>query len=253
MSTRPLDPTVQWSLFIDIEGFGATYEAGSQALISLGALMEAIYQIGSRCLKETPHRIFAHQVGDAFIVLGEFAWESLEEALSVGIALLRTVLMRGGVAKAALDEGKFADIVGCYPKVIREQYWRADGGPFPLGGGLMTISPVMGQALINANNLISDAPSGPLLVIREADQARLPNGVIAESYGRLCVIDWVHTSFPRLLQVLKDADLLNPGVRLMIAMLERYIKANRLSRDWVRNARRFMHIERHSHGKRGER
>src|SRR2546425_1176098 len=137
MSAPRPDPTKQWSLLIDIEGFGATYDAGSQALLSLGALMEGIYKIGSRCLNESPNRIFAHQVADGFIVLGEFAWESLEESLGVAVALLRTIMMRGGVGKAALDEGQFAGIVGCYPKVIQEQYARSGGGAFPLGGGLM--------------------------------------------------------------------------------------------------------------------
>jgi len=243
MSTPRPDFTKQWSLLIDIEGFGATYDAGSQALLSLGVLMEGIYKIGSRCLKESPNRIFAHQIGDGFIVLGEFAWESLEEPLSVTVALLRTILMRGGVGKAALHEGQFADIVGCYPKVIQEQYARSGGGAFPLGGGLMTVFPVMGQALIDTNRLISAAPSGALLVIWKKDLTRLPQGVVTECSGDLCVLDWIHTSFPHLQQLLKDSALLNPEPPLMITMLERYLSANKLPEEWIGNTRRYLHLD----------
>ena len=61
----------QWSLFIDIEGFGYTYSKGSQAIRSLGALMSAVYSLGSQVFYKEDDRIFAHQIGDGFIIIGD--------------------------------------------------------------------------------------------------------------------------------------------------------------------------------------
>lgn len=144
----------RWSVYVDIEGFSAMYEGSTQPLVSLGALMTGIYNIGSRCYFKSPNCLYAHQLGDGFIVVGQFGWPSLEQACSIAVALLRNVLMEGGVAKAAIAEGELADVTGCYPQVIRELRHRAPGRVIRLGGGLMTVLSVMGTALINAYKLL---------------------------------------------------------------------------------------------------
>lgn len=153
----------RWSIYIDIEGFGSTYDNNSRALISLGALMEGIYLIGTRCFPESPDRLFAHQIGDGFVIVSEFGSKSLDRPLSIATLLLRRVLTHGGICKAAISEGDFADVKGCYPKSIRDN---SNGdGILSLGHGLMTIFPVMGTALINSHRIHQSAPSGSLLVI----------------------------------------------------------------------------------------
>ncbi len=62
----------RWAIHIDIEGFSATYENSAQGLYSLQALMEGIYFIGNKWRPDPPERIFAHQLGDGFIIVGEF-------------------------------------------------------------------------------------------------------------------------------------------------------------------------------------
>ena len=94
-----------WSLYVDIEGFSTTYEKDTKAVLSLGALMEAILGLGSRCYPESLHRLFAHQLGDGFVVVGEFGWATLEQPVTVGTILLRAVLQAGGIAKGAISEG----------------------------------------------------------------------------------------------------------------------------------------------------
>jgi hypothetical protein len=67
----------RWSLFVDIEGFYKIYpEHMSQALRPLCNLMEGIYNIVCAVCPDTPHRLFAHQIGDGFIVVSEFAERS---------------------------------------------------------------------------------------------------------------------------------------------------------------------------------
>ena len=234
----------QWAIYIDIEGFSATYEKGTQPMVSLGALMEAIYAIGSRCYPETPYRLFAHQVGDGFVISGEFGWPDLKQPTTVAIALLRAVLHAGGVAKAAVSEGQLADVLGDYPKHIEHLYAVSHGGAFSMGGGLMTILPVMGTALINSVKLLhsSQTPSGSLLILPRSQKARLPVGVTLAEVGDLCVLDWLHASYPELEDVIKTAQLPTFSEPAMSKALNHYIKKNDLPKNWVDNTRLYLRV-----------
>jgi hypothetical protein len=236
----------QWSLFIDIEGFSATYERDSQALVSVGAVMQGIHALGSLCYPESPHRLFAHQLGDGFVIVGEFGWETLEQPTTVGIALLRCVLLSGGVAKAAISEGQFADVVGCYPPRIRDLYAQCDGGAIPIGGGLMTILPVMGTALINSYRLLHapTTPPGPLLLIDSRHRSRLPAGVRAEDCGSFVVIDWVHSSYPSLDVTVRRAGFPSSESPSMVGRLSHYLDENSVSESWRANATKYLELER---------
>jgi len=236
----------QWSLYIDIEGFSSTYEKDTQAVVSLGALMEAIHKVGSRCYPESPQRLFAHQLGDGFVVVGEFGWETLEQPVTVAVILLRAVLQAGGVAKAAISEGRFADIVGCYPKSIQDLYARSCGGAFPLGRGLMTILPVMGTALINSYRLLHSVvtPAGPLLVLGGSDAERLPSWVKATITEDLVVVDWIHSTSSSLARTTLDAGLAPANPSWMEACLRRYMERSEVHQSWCENAERFLLAER---------
>jgi len=235
----------QWAIYIDIEGFSATYAQSTQPLVSLGALMDAIHMIGSRCYPETPHRLFAHQLGDGFVIVGEFGWPDLEQSTTVAIALLRTVLHAGGVAKAAISEGQLADIVGCYPRRIQELYSQSYGGAFPMGGGLMTVLPVMGTALINSFKLLysPQTPSGSLLVVPKSEASRLPVGVPFIENGELCILDWLHASYSELTDLISRAQLPAAKEDAMVAALYRYIKKNQLSGKWVDNTILYLNLK----------
>jgi hypothetical protein len=240
---RPFDKRInRWSVYIDIEGFSSTYAIDSKPLVALGALMTGIYDIGSRCYRESPNRIFAHQLGDGFIVVGEFRWPDLTQACSVAIALLRIVLMSGGVAKASIAEGEHADVTGCYPPIIRELHGQAHGGAFPIGAGRMTVLPVMGTALINAYRLLhaDRTPSGALLVVQHSNVSRLPPGVSFVEEQDFAVVDWLHASYEDLNRVLQDAALITPSPREMESALERYIAGNAVSPSWTANSRKYL-------------
>ncbi len=200
----------RWSIYIDIEGFGALYDKENIILLALGDLMEGIFLIGSKCYPETPNRIFAHQTGDGFVIVSEFYSESLEIPVAISIALLRHISLRGRFAKASIAEGEFAGIEGCYPRRIQEAK-ETDNRVF-MGRGIMTIFPVMGTALINSVAISKVSPSGSLLTICKGNSDRLPKGcIIHEIEGsEVSSIDWVHSSFPLLEQVQNKAELRKP-------------------------------------------
>jgi len=235
----------RWSIFIDIEGFRSTYTKDTQAVLSLGALMEGILSIGSRCYPESAHRLFAHQLGDGFVIVGEFGRASLKQPTAVAIALLRTILSAGGVAKAAISEGQLADIVGCYPKTIQDLYYCAQGGPFPIGRGRMTVLPVMGTALINSFKVLHSEQtlSGSLLILPKSLAPRVPKGVPVQEVGEFSLIDWIHASFAELSAITCRAQLPNPDEATMKATLNRYIKRNEVGQDWTDNTKKYLQLE----------
>lgn len=106
----------RWGIYIDIEGFGSRYDPTMKALLPLNALMEGIFNIGSKKYNDDVTRLFAHQFGDGFVIVSCFEENSLDRPAAIAIALMRHVLVGGGLAKASISEGGFSDIKGCYPR-----------------------------------------------------------------------------------------------------------------------------------------
>src|SRR3546814_15908089 len=65
----------RWSIWIDIEGFSKLWEDGGLALAGLRALMSGIYAIGNKVYTDDGDRLFAHQFGDGFVIVGDFRSE----------------------------------------------------------------------------------------------------------------------------------------------------------------------------------
>jgi hypothetical protein len=223
----------RWAIYIDIEGFRVLYDRETTVLEALRDLMEGIYDIGTNCYPESPHRLFAHQTGDGFVVVSEFGAESLEVPVAISIALLRHVASRGRFAKASIGEGDFADIWGCYPARIRDA--RSGEDSVALGGGLMTIFPVMGTALIDAVAVAQQSPSGSLLTTAADKRSRLPFGcVLRDSDDRRVVnIDWVHSSLPLVASLQERAGLRRPNSAVIEAAFRRYCKHQQPPTRWI--------------------
>lgn len=191
----------RWSIWIDIEGFGKLWETGPLALQGLRALTSGIYAIGSRVYAGDGERIFAHQFGDGFVIVSDFHETALDRCVAIAVVLMRHVARSGCLARAAIAEGDFADFSGCWPEDIRDEMacLRTDNA-VRLGSGIMTLLPVMGTALINANKLDSrNRIKGAVLTIAARDAERVaasfPRRVSAED-DRLVMIDWVHAASP---------------------------------------------------------
>ena len=69
----------RWALYIDVEGFSARWAETHVA--GLGELMLAISRIGRRAYPDPPERLFAYQLGDAFLIVSENAFTSFTASL----------------------------------------------------------------------------------------------------------------------------------------------------------------------------
>lgn len=224
----------RWSIWIDIEGFSSLYpEREQEALMRLGSLMSALYRIGSKVFVKPQERLFIHQFGDGFIVVSEFEESTPDRPVALAIAVMRHVLCAGGIAKAAVSAGTFADVRSQYPAEIHDAL--ADRQHPVVGEGIMTIMPVMGSALVNAHKLSSKCHGGVLLVDVNKFHERLALDT-SEICGVQC-IDWIH-SVSEMTQVISQrANLILCENAEAEFRLEEYLRAvpPSISDKWVAN------------------
>lgn len=226
----------RWSLFVDIEGFSKIYpEHMSQALRPLCDMMEGIYSIGSAVCPDTPHRLFAHQLGDGFIIVSEFAERSPELPIAIGVFLLRHILVSGGMGKCTISQGDYSDIKGCFPEVIRSNMDQS--GEVRIGSGLMRLFPVMGSALINCNRL-SKIESGSLLLLDSDMPERFPAGVVvSKAASTHYVVDWVHSTTQEINEITAKTGIVHPKANEIERLIRVYISRNSdgLPPNWIQN------------------
>jgi len=231
----------RWAIYIDLEGFSKLYDKEAQILLSLGDLMEGIYQIGCLCYPEPPDRLFAHQTGDGFVIVSEFPETTLDRPIAIALALLRHVAMSGRFAKASVAEGEFGDIKSCYPEAVRDF---KDYGTVRLGQGVLTLFPVMGTALIRAVLAIKDCPSGPLLAIRSSEQERLPAGLVTHEVcnSGLTVVDWINSNSEQALDIAQKAGLKPPNIAAMSHFLRDYCRKHDVKKEWSLNVEKYLEV-----------
>lgn len=220
----------RWSIYLDIEGFSSLWEHENQVLLSLGELMRAIFRIGRYCYPDTPDRLFAHQFGDGFIVASDYYEESLERCVVIAVAIMRHVAASRRFVRGAIVEGELSDVRGCYPTEVME--FLEDDYTIDLEAGLMTITPVMGSALVRAVRADKAAPSGPLLNTKTSRERLGPSVPVTEVMGSSYSIDWVHMESPLLSTVQKCASLDSPNPSKLEAMLRDYCRSQPVSDEW---------------------
>ena len=232
--------TDRWTLYIDVEGFASKWnETTMEAFRGINTLMEGIFQIGAHCYAESPDRLFAHQFGDAFLLVSDFHEAVLDRSVLIGIALMRQLLAVGEIAKCTMDEGELSDIANCYPDAIRKRYNR---GSIGIGAGLMTITPVMGTALIRTA-AIQKRASGPLFALRKALADR-----VSPSFGRteisgseLVSMNWLRGEPPGLKELQDTAGLMRSAEETRVAQLRNYLQqSSGLSAEWTANAKAHL-------------
>jgi len=232
----------RWSIFIDIEGFSALWEHDVQVLRSLADLMEGIYQIGCQCYPNSPDRIFAHQLGDGFIIVSDFGSESLEVPIAISVALMRHVGAGGRFASAAVTTGGFADIASFYPPSIRNAI--VEGGRVPMGSGILTVFPVMGTALIRAYGLNRKAPRGSLLAIKRSDQPRIPACFLVQPHHEsdTVLVDWIHSESALVSRLQAGAGLRAPEARQLERDVLGYCNNHHPPTAWRENTIKFLSV-----------
>jgi len=230
----------RWALYIDIEGFGAKWnDTTMDAFGGINALMQGIFWIGDRYYHDPPDRLFAHQFGDAFLVASDIHEQKLDRAVLVGVALLRHLLANGETAKCAIAEGELSDIQNCYPLEIRNQLEKWN---IRIGSGVMTVTPVLGSALINTVSLVKKSPSGPTLTIAPQDSGRLSCGITATTVdSRVAVINWLRGEPAGLDDLQVAARLKQHTEEERVAQLSAYIGSNALlTTEWKDSARKYL-------------
>ena len=240
-------PMKRWCIYIDILGFSQFWECDEcQALHSLRELMRTIYRIGVKAYPEEPQRLFAHQMGDGFAIVGEFGEESLERPIAIAIALMRCVAATGTLAVSAIAEGDHADITGCYPREVTDS---SESGIVRLGMGFMTLSKVMGTAFIRAYRLHGDAPSGPFLAVSANHRDRIPDGLTVRSTESrkgtsLLSIDWVRAELALLSDIQHRAGIDTPSPCELVQRIQGYCNQYECIRDkWSCCLRGLLDIE----------
>ena len=235
-------PVGRWAINIDLEGFGHLYDKEYRVLISLGELMEGIFRIGVQCYPESPHRIFAHQMGDGFIIISDFPEDTFDRPIAIALSLLRHVAHSGRYAKATISEGEFADIQSCYPSSVLNA-----AGPdkrVRLGSGIMTFFPVMGTALIRAISVAKKCPSGPLLAVAIANRHRLPDGLIVHELPSkgIIVVDWLHSKNELAEDIASKSQLKRPDNLTISNQLIDYCQKQPVKEEWKTSVKDFLGI-----------
>jgi len=221
---------MRWCTFIDILGFSKLWESRQcKALNALRELMGAIHRVGTLAYPGERERLFVHQMGDGFAIVSDFGERSFERSferpLGIASALMRHLASTGTFATAAVAEGEFSDITGCYPEEVMKDC--EDGHVVRLGAGLMTLSRVMGTAFIRAYSLHAHAPSGPFVVVSEAHKDRVPCGfefrsVQGKGDSKLSSIDWMRAENPTIARVQAAAALRAPKAEELVQAIQSY-------------------------------
>lgn len=235
-------PIGRWAINIDLEGFGHLYDKEDIVLLSLCELMEGIYRIGVQYYPESPDRIFAHQIGDGFIIVSDFPEKSFERPVAIALSLLRHIAHSGRYAKATISDGEFADILSCYPSSITNA-----AGPdkrVRLGRGIMTLFPVMGTALIRAISVAKKCPSGPLLALAAENRKRIPEGLVVHEVPSqdIIVIDWIHSENELSKDISSKSQLKWPDSPTISEQLRDYCQKQPVKEEWKKSVHNFLGV-----------
>jgi hypothetical protein len=235
-------PIGRWAINIDLEGFGHLYDKEDLVLLSLCELMEGIYRIGVQCYPESPDRIFAHQLGDGFIIVSDFPEDSFERPVAIALSLLRHVAHSGRYAKATISEGEFADIFSCYPSSITNA--AGFDKRVRLGHGIMTLFPVMGTALIRAISVAKKCPSGPLLALASENRKRIPEGLVVHEITSqdIIVVDWIHSENELSKNISSKSKLKWPDAPTISEQLKDYCQKQSVKEEWEKSVNNFLGV-----------
>ena len=236
----------RWAIYIDIEGFSALYPEGNDAMWALNKLMLAIHRIGKLVFPEPPDRLFAHQVGDGFLIVSDFYEENLDRAASIAIVLMKFITSFGLFARATIAEGGLSGITGCYPKEVLDDCRKGDALVATMGAGLMTIYPVMGTALINAVGIDKRAPRGPMLALPVSYRERLSSNILSKVIDddtHIMALDWVHTEGNLLTEIKTMANLEFPSSNNLEILLSNYISKHNLPTEWEKSCSHYLGVK----------
>jgi len=232
--SQPLEMSMddRWAIYIDIEGFSALYPDGNNALWALNRLMQAIHKIGKNVFPEPPDRLFAHQLGDGFLIVSEFHEDDLDRAVSIATLLMKFTSSFGVFARGTIAEGGLSGITGCYSEEVMDDCQDGNWSTSSMGAGLMTIFPVMGTALINAVGIDKRSPKGPLLTMPSKYKSRISESFLTKDVpgNEIISLDWVHTELE--FDIAAKALLEYPSPDNLEDFVRNYVNKHELPTEW---------------------
>jgi hypothetical protein len=221
-------------LFIDIEGFSATFEtSGKQAMVKLTndlfTLLRCKYQY-----------IAVYQFGgDGFLIktLGPYI-EQQKTLINIGITLLKSILIQGGIGRIQMSQGNMADISQLYSDEIIKAFTYEEMqskhfiGSTSINKNIFTINHIIGPGIINAFNL--KGRSGPLFIIDPLLINQNPTAIKnypLEKMNGVYELNWLNFNNDEIshnLTILK----LEPTTNLK-TLLNSYLKMYTLNNEWI--------------------
>lgn len=235
-------PVSRWAICIDLEGFGYLYGREDVVLLSLGELMEGIFRIGTLYYPEPPGRIFAHQLGDGFVIVSDFPEKNFERPVAIALSLLRHVAGSGRYAKATISHGEFSDILSCYPSSVVNEI--EPDNRVRLGHGVMTLFPVMGTALIRAISVAKKCPSGPLMAVATENREQIPDGLVIYDVPSkdIIVIDWIHSENELAKDISRKSQLKWPDEQIIYQQLKDYCQKQPVKEEWRNSVSNYLGV-----------
>jgi hypothetical protein len=226
------------AMFIDVQGFGALYGSDADSLWGLADLMEGVYRIGLGSVRIGIPRLFAHHIGDGFVLVDDGGVANVNRLVAAAVALHQFTLVKSGhFCASAIDKGTMADVVGCYPRNVRDAQTR--DGVVRLGAGLMTIFPVMGTAIINTHRLLAQA-HGAVILLPKSHAASLEPGIRSTAVGDIVFVDWLASDSPAIATAKEVLGLTRVGAAQLTELFETAVSRNRCEPEWIACTSRFL-------------
>lgn len=109
-----------------------------------------------------------------------------------------------------------------------------DPSTIHLGRGLLTISPVFGEALVKTALLAKRGPRGPLFLADSPLSSRLPRDVyVTITVDGAISLNWLKGEPPGLRELQQQANLAIETEKARVAKISRYIESNaNLCEEW---------------------
>lgn len=225
-------------MFVDIQGFAALYGGHHDSLWGLSELMRGVYLLGAEAKRLGISRLFAHHIGDGFVLVDDGGPANVTRLVSVAVVLHQfTLIKTGHFCATAVERGEMADVMGCYPEEVRDA--RSKHGAVPLGDGLMTIFPVMGTAIIKTVKLQAKAHAATIL-FPAAQAAGLADGIRTKAEDDNLFVDWVGSMSPtiKMAREILAIDRVTPAQ--LVGSVDAAILRNKCKPDWAERTWGFL-------------
>jgi len=226
-------------MFIDVEGFSNKFEnGGKQSYIHL---TNDLFLLGKNYLNY--HSIIQFG-GDGFLIKENLIYSNkLLNFIDISVALLKSILIRGGIGRVQISQGYLSDISGLYSEEIQKQIQANNQNILGKANhNLMMINTVIGTSIINCYKL--KGLKGPLLLVDNSLKEiliteNIPyNSIKTEKYS-VSTINWIKYKSSNTQKILSHLGLDSSKVE---EKLLNYVKVNGndLSDEWKCNALKLM-------------